>query len=96
MMLGIPILYNPIYFIPFVLAPLVNMGIAAIFMIMNLVPAAVYPVPLGTPGPLIAFIGTGGNWGALLLGTGLIILDIFIYLPFVKIADNLKSKAGEM
>nr|WP_297585648.1 PTS transporter subunit EIIC [uncultured Lactobacillus sp.] len=96
MMLGIPILYNPIYFIPFVLAPLVNIGIAAIFMIMNLVPAAVYPVPLGTPGPLIAFIGTGGNWGALLLGTGLIILDVFIYLPFVKIADNLKSKAGEM
>lgn len=95
MMLGIPILYNPIYFIPFVLAPLVNMGIAAFFMAMNWVPAAVYPVPLGTPGPLIAFIGTGGNWMALLLGTGLIILDVFIYFPFVKIADNLKRKAGE-
>lgn len=69
MMLGIPILYNPIYFIPFVLASFVNMVIAAIFMIMNLVPTTVYPVPLGTPGPLIAFIGIGGNWAALLLGS---------------------------
>lgn len=95
MMLGIPILYNPIYFIPFVFAPLVNMVIAAIFTGLNWIPAAVYPVPLGTPGPLIAFIGTGGNWTALLLGCFLIALDVLIYLPFVKLADRLRIKAGE-
>lgn len=95
MMLGIPILYNPIYFIPFTLAPLVNMIIAAIFMTMNWIPAAVYPVPFGTPGPLIAFIGTGGNWLALILGCCLIAIDVLIYLPFVKIADRLREEAGE-
>ena len=94
-MLGLPIFFNPIYFLPFVFAPLINMAIAAGFMALNWVPAAVYPVPVGTPGPLIAFIGTGGNWLALLLGCLLIGIDVLIYIPFVKIADKLRIKAGE-
>lgn len=65
MMIGIPILYNPVFFIPFVLAPLVNMLIAGGLLSLNLIPAAVYPVPAGTPAPLIALIGTNGNWGDL-------------------------------
>lgn len=95
MMLGIPILYNPIYFLPFVFAPLINMFIASLFTALNWVPAAVYSVPVGTPGPLIAFIGTGGNWLALLLGCFLIAIDVLIYIPFVKMADQLRIKAGE-
>lgn len=95
MMFGIPILYNPIYFIPFVLTPLVNMLIAAALMALNWLPVPVYPVPSGTPGPLIAFVGTNGNWLTLLLGVFLIVVDVLIYMPFVKIADELQIKAGE-
>lgn len=88
MMMGIPVLFNPIFLIPFVLAPLVNMVIAAGFILLKWVPVAAYPVPAGTPGPLIAFIGTNGNWLSLLLGAGLITLDVLIYWPFVKLADR--------
>jgi len=96
MMLGIPILFNPVFLVPFVLVPLVNMLIAALFIILHWIPAVAYPVPSGTPGPLIAFIGTNGNWLSLILGVALLVLDVFIYLPFVKLSDRISQKAGEI
>lgn len=95
-MLGIPILFNPIYFVPFIMAPLVNMLIAALFITLHLIPAAAYPVPSGTPGPLIGFIGTNGNWLTLILGIFLIALDVLIYMPFVKLSDQVSKRAGEL
>lgn len=95
MMLGIPILFNPIYLIPFVAAPLVNMLLAAALLALRWIPAAAYPVPAGTPGPLIAFIGTNGNWLTLIFGAVLIGLDVLIYMPFVKLADRITEKAGD-
>lgn len=94
MMLGIPILFNPIFLIPFIFAPLINMSIAALLLSIRWIPAAAYPVPSGTPGPLIAFIGTNGNWLALILGIILIALDVMIYMPFVNLADRTSEEAG--
>ena len=95
MMLGIPVLFNPLFIVPFVLAPVVNMLIAAGFIALKWIPVAAYPVPSGTPGPLIAFIGTNGNWLSLLLGAVLIALDVLIYLPFVRLADQVNAKGAE-
>lgn len=95
LMLGLPILFNPLLFIPFILAPLVNMLIAGAFIALDWIPTAAYPVPAGTPGPLIAFIGTNGNFLALGLGILLLILDVLLYLPFVKLAEKIKQRAGE-
>ena len=64
-MVGIPVLLNLLYVIPFLLIPLVNMGIAAVALCLKLMPAAVYPVPDGTPSLLYAFIGTGGSLRAI-------------------------------
>lgn len=88
MMLGIPILYNPIFFIPFVVAPLINLLIAGAFLSLNWIPAAVYPVPAGTPAPLIALIGTNGNWPSFILSLVLMGVDVLIYLPFVRLAEK--------
>ncbi|PAK86367.1 PTS transporter subunit EIIC [Lentilactobacillus parakefiri] len=95
MMLGIPIVYNPVFLIPFLLAPLVNMIVAAVFLALKWIPAAVYPVPAGAPGPLIGFLGTNGNWLALILGAFLILIDVLIYMPFVKLYDRLDQNRGE-
>ncbi|MCD7122055.1 PTS transporter subunit EIIC [Limosilactobacillus albertensis] len=94
MMLGIPILYNPVFFIPFVAAPLVNMLISGALLSLNWIPAAVYPVPAGTPAPLIALVGTNGNWGTFILSVSLIIIDVLIYIPFVRMAEEIIKKAG--
>lgn len=59
---GLPIVLNPIYIIPFVLAPIVNIiiGYSAV-CIFKIIPPVAYGVPWTTPGPLVPFLGTGGN-----------------------------------
>ncbi|EHO50315.1 PTS system, lactose/cellobiose family IIC component [Lentilactobacillus kisonensis F0435] len=96
MMVGIPVLFNPIFLLPFTLVPVINMTIAAMLLALHWLPAAVYPVPAGTPGPLIAFLGTNGNWISLLLGIGLIALDVLMYAPFIKLAESVQKSAGEL
>lgn len=95
MMLGVPVLFNPLLIVPFVLSPLLNMVIAWIFITLGWIPTAVYPVPSGTPGPLIAFIGTNGNWLSLILGLILIAIDVCLYAPFVKLLDTVSEDPGE-
>ncbi|WP_047999249.1 PTS transporter subunit EIIC [Lactiplantibacillus herbarum] len=98
MMTGLPVLYNPIYLIPFIIAPLVNMAVATVAIGLNWIPPVVYPVPVGTPGPLIAFIGTNGNVIALLIGIIDLALSVAIYLPFMRLAEAIlnaaKAEAG--
>jgi len=89
-MTGIPILFNVIFLIPFTLAPFANMLMAAIAIQLHLMPPSVYPVPIGTPGPLIAFIGTNGSWQALVFSVIAIIISVYIYIPFVKMAAKVK------
>lgn len=89
-MTGIPVLFNVIFLIPFILAPIANMLMAAIAIALHLMPPSVYPVPIGTPGPLIAFIGTNGSWRALLFSILAVIISTLIYIPFVKMAAKVK------
>ncbi|KAE9560571.1 PTS transporter subunit EIIC [Companilactobacillus bobalius] len=96
MMLGIPVLFNPVFLVPFLITPLFNMIVAAIFILLHWMPVAAYPVPLGTPGPLIAFIGTNGNWITLALGAILLVIDVLIYMPFVKLSDRISQRAGDI
>ena len=89
---GLPILFgsfvflNPVYILPFILLPIINMLIASVLIFIHVIPPVVYPIPNGTPGILIPFIGTGGNWLTLLISALLMILDIIIYIPFIKLA----------
>lgn len=86
-LLGLPLLYNPILLIPFIVAPAVNIIVAWGAITLKLVPPIVYPVPRTTPGPLIAYLGTGGDWRALLLSLICLALSVAIYLPFVRLAN---------
>lgn len=67
-MFGLPIVLNPIMMVPFIMVPIVNCAIGYFFVSMEIIPPVAYAVPWTTPGPLIAFLGTGGNWLALLVG----------------------------
>ena len=87
-MVGIPVLMNPLLFLPAIFLPTLNMLIAALAITIHLIPATPYPVLVGTPGPLVSFIATNGNWWVLLFTIGLFILDVWIYLPFVRMLDQ--------
>ena len=86
---GLPIVLNPIYIIPFILAPLVNImiGYTAI-MILKIIPPVAIAVPWTTPGPLIPFLGTGGNVMGLVIGVICLIASVLVYAPFVIAANK--------
>lgn len=90
-MTGIPVMFNIVFLIPFILAPLVSLLIAAGAIYLHLMPPTVYPIPNGTPGPLIAFIGTNGSIQALFFSLVDIAISVYIYIPFVKLAEKLKK-----
>lgn len=98
---GLPILFgsrvflNPLYLIPFVGLPILNMLVASLLILIHAIPPIAYPVPNGTPGILISFIGTGGDWRALLISVLLVILDTVIYIPFIKMAFAAEERLSE-
>lgn len=100
-MTGIPVFFNVMFLIPFICAPIANMLMAAAAIALHLMPPSVYPVPIGTPGPLTAFVATNGSWQALAFSILAIVISVYIYMPFVKMAakvkllDNLGLEEGD-
>lgn len=93
-MFGLPIVLNPILVIPFILVPFINSLIGYFFISMEFIPPIAYAVPWTTPGPLIAFFGTGGNWLALFVGILCLAVSTLIYLPFVIAANKVNTAAA--
>lgn len=88
--LGVPIIFNPLFLIPYLVTPLLNMFLGSVAIGFGLIPPLVYPVPDGTPGVLVPLVASGGNWLAVLLTVILLVIDVFIYLPFIKIAERVE------
>lgn len=91
-LIGIPIMLNPLFLIPYVCLPVVNMLLGASMIAIHLIPVSAYNVLSGTPGPLVAFIATNGTWQALIFSMLLFALDILLYLPIVKMAKDVQDE----
>lgn len=89
---GLPIILNPVFLLPSILIPLVNMTLAAGAITMRIIPICVYPILKGTPGLLISFFGTNGNWTALLFVMVLFVLDLCLMWPFIRINERVELK----
>lgn len=87
LLFGLPIVLNPILFIPFILTPMVNVSIAYFVTKIGLVPAATIQVPWTTPPILNGLLATNSWQGAVLSGV-LIVVAVLIYLPFVMMANR--------
>ena len=85
---GLPIVLNPLMFIPFILVPLILTTVAYVATFVGLVPETSVIIPWVTPPVLSGFLATGGSFmGALLSGVNFLIA-FFIYLPFVIAANK--------
>ena len=81
---GIPLVLNPMFFIPFIAAPIANVWLLR-FFIQNLgMNGFIYNLPWTTPGPLGLILGTGFATMAFVLAPLLLIVDFVIYYPFFK------------
>ncbi|MGL4451047.1 MAG: PTS sugar transporter subunit IIC [Sarcina sp.] len=85
---GAPVVLNPILIIPFILTPVVLATIAWFATSMGLVNKVVVLAPWTLPGPIGAFIATGGDWRGAALNIVCIIISIIMYYPFVKMYDK--------
>lgn len=85
-MFGLPVVLNPILFIPYVFTPLVLVTVAYLATASGLVPACTIIAPWTTPPIIGGILSTQSIAGGLLAAINLA-LSIVIYLPFVKMAQ---------
>ena len=84
---GLPIVLNPTMIIPFILVPTINIIISYLAMSAGLVPiCSGINIPWTTPVIISGFLAT--NWVGAILQAVLLVLGIFIYMPFIKIMDK--------
>lgn len=82
-----PIVLNPYFFVPFLLAPMVNVSLFKFFVDVLKMNSFIYVLPWATPAPIGLILGTGISFLVVLLAVLLIVVDGIIYLPFVKAYD---------
>ncbi|ATO46603.1 hypothetical protein C5L30_001006 [Companilactobacillus farciminis] len=87
---GAPLILNPIFFIPFIGAPIVNVWLFKIFVDYLGMNGFMYNLPWTTPGPIGLYMGVGFSVQALILVALLLVVDVAIYYPFFKAYDMQK------
>ena len=85
---GVPIVLNPIMMIPFVITPMIMATIAWFATSWGFVNPVIVTAPWTLPGPIGAYLATGGDWRAAVLNIGLIVVSVICYYPFVKVYDR--------
>ncbi|MFD1900375.1 PTS sugar transporter subunit IIC [Enterococcus termitis] len=86
-MFGLPIVLNPIMFIPFIITPMVLVTTAYVATASGLVPGATFMPPWVTPPIIGGFLVTKSIAGGVLAAVNLLI-SVLIYMPFVKVATD--------
>ena len=94
---GTPIVMNPTFFLPFIVAPLVNSVIAYAAVKMDLIGRVISVVPWTAPAPIGAAWGTGWDLRAALLVVVLALVSAVVYYPFFKVYERqlLQQEAEE-
>lgn len=86
---GLPIVLNPLFFIPWLLAPTMNGIIAYVCMALGIVNKTfIYP-GWNIPAPIAQFL-TNMDVRSIFLVLVMIVLDGLVYYPFLKVWDNQK------
>ncbi|HEL1621789.1 lactose-specific PTS transporter subunit EIIC [Streptococcus suis] len=85
---GAPLVLNPVFFVPFILAPIANVWIFKFFVDTLKMNSFSVNLPWTTPGPLGIVMGTNFAPLAFALAILLVFVDVLIYYPFLKVYDE--------
>ena len=85
---GAPLVLNPIFFIPFIFAPIANVWIFKFFIETLGMNSFTTNLPWTTPAPLGQILGTNFQVLSFILAALLIVVDVAIYYPFLKVYDE--------
>ena len=89
---GAPLILNPVFFIPFIFAPILNVWLFKFFVDFFGMNSFMYILPWTTPGPLGLFLGCGMGVKVAILAILLLVMDFVIYYPFFKVYDHQKCQ----
>lgn len=84
---GIPIVFNYIMFVPFVITPIILTITSYVAMSTGIVPCTVSAVEWTSPIFLSGYMSTGSIRGSLLQLFNLCV-GVMIYIPFIKMSQN--------
>lgn len=87
---GAPLILNPVFFIPFVLAPIMNVWLFKIFVDVLGMNSFMYILPWTTPAPIGIVLGCGLGLLCVLYVLCALLMDFLIYYPFFRVYDGLK------
>lgn len=85
---GAPLVLNPIFFIPFIFAPIANVWIFKFFIETLGMNSFTANLPWTIPAPLGLVLGTNFQVLSFILAALLIVVDVVIYYPFLKVYDE--------
>ena len=88
-LLGLPVVLNPVYLIPFVLAPIVNVAFSYWVSVMGLVNPVQVAVPSIMPPIIGPFLACNYDWRAIVLSIVDMLISLAIWTPFVIAADKI-------
>lgn len=88
LLFGTPIVLNPIFAIPFFLAPAACATLSWIVLSAGWVTRPYILVPWTLPAPIGAFLAAGGDWRAVVLTLVNIAISGLIYWPFLRAYDR--------
>lgn len=89
---GAPLILNPIFFIPFIGAPIINVWLFKFFVDVLGMNSFMYVLPWTTPGPLGIILGCGMGLLTIAFAALILVVDFVIYYPFFKVYDKQKVK----
>lgn len=92
-MFGIPIVLNPLYFVPFILGSAITTGIALGAMSIGFIAPSIVSVPPGIPPIITAFLGFG--WQGVVVQLIGLAACMLLYYPFLKLSDKAYAREIE-
>ncbi|MBC5996166.1 PTS lactose transporter subunit IIBC [Romboutsia ilealis] len=87
---GAPLILNPIFFIPFIGAPIINVWLFKFFVDVVGMNSFMYVLPWTTPGPIGIVLGCGMGLLTIAFAALILVVDFVIYYPFFKVYDKQK------
>ena len=88
---GLPMMLNPIFFIPCACVPTINALIAYLFMHTQIIKKTYAMLSFNMPSIFGSFLSTS-DFKALVLVAALLVLDMIIYYPFMKMYERQQLK----
>ncbi len=92
LLFGLPIVFNPILFIPYIIVQPIILILTYIIILLGFIPMYAIPIPWTSPVGVGAFLAYGGSFTALIWALVCLLISTIIYYPFVVAMNRHKAK----